>query len=290
MRPSLPHGLLHEIENLFTGDLATLLDLRKYDDVQATYEKRDDGTFRAVAIDAARPLKHDRWAIVIGVQNYDDKSFVRDSHAVEDARQFKETLLKRYAFAPERLILLLDPTRRSLEENIKPILENALGPTQVVVYISTQGFPHTDGQAYLAARDFDPKRAADTGLSLKWVAEQLEKCASANKLLLLDCCPPKPLSDSERPLAASQMLESLKLSGSASAIKGTSAIAGCQPGEQRQESPDKKHGLFAWYLAQGYSGAADQNRDLQITATELFDFLKQNMANSPQTPVLFLSQ
>jgi hypothetical protein len=52
--------------------------------------------------------------------------------------------------------------------------------------------------------------------------------------------------------------------------------------------------LFAWFLAQGYAGAADKNRDNRLEPTELFGYLQAEMAaatkrlKAPQTPELFL--
>jgi hypothetical protein len=72
------------------------------------------------------------------------------------------------------------------------------------------------------------------------------------------------------------------------------AIASCKAGQHGADWPEKQHGLFGWLLAQGYTGAADANRDGRIEPTELFDYLQGAMAAAgrqlkvAQAPELFL--
>ena len=56
--------------------------------------------------------------------------------------------------------------------------------------------------------------------------------------------------------------------------------------------PEKKHGLFSYYLMKGMRGDADANKDKQITVGELGDYVKENvsemagMLDREQTPGL----
>ena len=56
--------------------------------------------------------------------------------------------------------------------------------------------------------------------------------------------------------------------------------------------PEKKHGLFSYYLMKGMRGDADENNDNQITVGELGDYVKENvsdmagMLDREQTPGL----
>ena len=268
-----------------SGEPVGLLDLRKFDEVQVTYDNGEGGQLDLVTLDAVRPIKHDRWAIVVGVENYVDRTLIRDDHSIADARQIRDVLSKRYGLAPERLLFLADPNKATLEQAVKSV-KAALAQTQVLVYFSGQGFRDAEGKMYLAAKDFDPKRVSDTGLPLEWLSEQLEECASLDKILLLNSghtvvppnAPPQP--------SPAEMLESLS-------IGGTVAIASCRKGETDLVLDDKKHGLFGWTLAEGLKGDADADRDLHVTSTELFGYLQRELARASrelkktQTPVLY---
>ena len=76
--------------------------------------------------------------------------------------------------------------------------------------------------------------------------------------------------------------------------KTTSIIASCDDGQRGIPWKEKQLSLFASFVGEGFGGAADANRDLRITAQELFDYLKKSMAGArieggvKQTPVLFL--
>ena len=43
--------------------------------------------------------------------------------------------------------------------------------------------------------------------------------------------------------------------------------------------PEKKHGLFSYYLMKGMRGDADANSDKQITVGELGDYVKENVSD-----------
>ena len=90
------------------------------------------------------------------------------------------------------------------------------------------------------------------------------------------------------------MLRGLPAPPGRSALRTVTAIASCKAGQHAADWPEKQHGLFAWLLAQGYTGAADANRDGRIEPTELFDYLQGAMAAAgrqlkvAQAPELFL--
>ena len=56
--------------------------------------------------------------------------------------------------------------------------------------------------------------------------------------------------------------------------------------------PEKKHGLFSYYLMKGMRGDADKDNDSNITYGELGDYIKENvtltagMLDREQTPTL----
>ena len=56
--------------------------------------------------------------------------------------------------------------------------------------------------------------------------------------------------------------------------------------------PEKKHGLFSYYLMKGMQGIADTNKDNKLTVEELGNYIKENvsetagMLDREQTPEL----
>ncbi len=266
---------------------AGLTDLRKNDAVDVTYDKSPKG-LKASTLDARRPVRKDRWAVVIGTGAYDDKSVSPLAYAHCNAKLFVETLRKRYAFSADRLRMLLDPTRKTMQEEMSAVLEAARSPTQVLVYISGHAYVADNDRVYLAGRDFKLDQMSETGVPLDWLAQELEACESDDKILFLDCSHAETGEDSGRQPSTAAMLRKLK-----TPLKSTAAIASCSKTERGLNWTEKGHGLFAHFLADGFSGRADRDHDLHITAGEIFNHLKTGMSsvsvdgNASQTPVLF---
>ncbi len=264
-------------------------ELREYDEVTATFEESDDGSgLRAVTIDATRPGKNDRLAIVIGVQNYDDKAVTRTTYILDDVQLLENALRKRYRVTQERMLVFKDANKAQLQQEIDKALQETIVDTQVIIYFEGQAFEATPGKYFLATRDFQLKKPAETGLPLDWLVETLEKCASQDKLLVLDTFQVGSAVKYDPQPSPAKMLGSLE-----SAMKTMHAIAARGDNETGQEWPEKGHGSFAWQVAQGIKGAADANQDLHLKPQELQEFLQLSLSGlsfdkaRPQTPKLF---
>ena len=108
--------------------------------------------------------------------------------------------------------------------------------------------------------------------------------------MLLDCSHAGKGADLARQPSTAEMLRSLKTPPGRSPLRTITAIASCSSGQRGVDWPEKRHGLFAWLLAQGYAGAADKNGDNRLEPTELFTYLQESFGQLKisQTPELFL--
>jgi hypothetical protein len=273
---------------------ASFSDLRKYDQVEVTFDKGGGETPIAKTIDATRPVKPDRLAIIVGVQNYHDKNISRLAHPVRDARLLQETLIRRYAFAPERILFLPDADQTTLQHSIPEWLDRASNLTQVLVYFAGHGYSDDGGAMYVAPSDVRWNELSESAISLQWLAAVLENCAAREKILLLDTSHGGIGSDVARQPAPSEMIDFLKSADNSELLKTTTVIGSCQKGEIGADWKERSHGLFAFLLAEAFAGPADKNRDLSIDARELFAYLQERMVDSPvegqprQTPVMYL--
>ena len=68
------------------------------------------------------------------------------------------------------------------------------------------------------------------------------------------------------------MLKSL-----AKPLQSTFAIGSCSPGQRGWTDSNRRHGLFAWQLAQGFRGPANTNGDGHIDNQELFEFVRDGL-------------
>jgi uncharacterized caspase-like protein len=215
-------------------------------------------------------------------------------YAAADAALLRDTLVARGGVPADHVLLLTDVSQVRLEREIPAFLEKLQAADRLVVYFSAHGFRDGEGKVYLAAKEFQPKRAAATGLELQWLVDKLEACAAKDKLLLLDACHAAAGIDPHEEPSTAEMLQGLKAPPGQAALRTLTAIASCSPAERGQVLAARKHGLFAQSLAEGLSGRADTNRDGRLEATELSAFLAPSMAASAaaigqrQTARLFL--
>lgn len=264
-----------------------LLELRQFDNVRASYTEAADGELKATTIDARRPSQTDRWTVVIGTQGYTDTTLSPITTALNDARLVQGMLLSRYAVSDQRGALIIDARKRDWERQLIETLSSARPQTQVLVCVIGHAYVGEDDKVYLAPKDFDFANMPATGVALDWLAEKLNECSSKDKLLVLDVTPAATGKDVQKQLAGTALLDKLK-----TPFQSTHVIVSCEQGQQSRVWTEKKHGLFAWWLSEAIQGAADTDRDLHLTAEELFGYLQQQSTTAKtrvfaeQTPVL----
>jgi serine/threonine-protein kinase len=275
-------------------DSVELADLRDGDTVEITHDRPDAKTPEALTVAAKRPADPNRWAILIGTQDYEDQSLGKLDHAVGDAKLLAEMLMKRYKVPAEQAVVLADENLVRLEQSIPDRLSK-IGPDgSLIVYFAGHAYKDDKGVVYLALKNFDAKRPAEMGKPLQWLVDQMEQCPAKEKLLLLDCSQAGPDADAAHEPSTAEMIRSLKAPPGRSPLRTMTAVASCKAGERGQPWPSKGHGLFAACLADAYSGHADTNQDGRIEPTELFGFLQGAMSTAAaevkaaQTPELFL--
>lgn len=271
------------------GELSKLEGLRPYDETRITYQESDDGGgSQAVTIDATRPVKHDRIAIVIGVQNYDDKTVTRANYVLDDVQSLANTMRNRYCLAPERLFVLKDPDKATFLSKVSSALQNALGQTQVIIIFEGQAYEGGGGKYFLAPRDYLSSKPESAGIALDSFIELLEACPSHDKLLILDTFHTGSSLKYLNQPSPSKMLDSMS-----SRLKTTIAIAARGDGELAQEWPGKGHSHFMMHLITGFKGEADRDSDLHLTPQELLQHLRSGFVQPSfdkaqlQTPRLF---
>jgi uncharacterized caspase-like protein len=246
----------------------------------------------SVPAPATGPRIANRWAVVIGVGDYDNKNVPRLRFAESDADAMYRLLTTRAGYPRENVVLLTD---RAPE---KPTLQNirlALGDflprkttrdDMVLIYYAGFGAPEvdasskeTDGLAkYLIPRNVQPESLRKTAFAMEEIQGILARIPAERVVLLLDTSyggaaggrtftPPNA-----RPRSVSdQFLERLTKS------RGRLVITASGANEVALEPADLGHGLFTYYLLEGLSGKADRNGDGIVTVAELYPYLEDQV-------------
>jgi eukaryotic-like serine/threonine-protein kinase len=275
---STRYNIVAKCQITFNGEPAKLTDLRAGDIVDITHLSIDGRNPEALSVAARRPANPARWAVVVGVQNYDSRSVTRPAFSVEDAKLLQTMLVGRYQVPPGQMLLLTDENRARLEQSL-PAYLGRIGPEGSLLFFFTgRAYKADDGKVYLALRDIDLGRISETGLALQWLVDTLEKCPAKDKLLVLDCSHAGVGADLAMEPSPAEMLQSLDHLPGRRPLRTIWAIASCKAGQRSVDLSEKRHGLFGSLLAEGYAGTADKNRDNQVEPTELFGYLQDQMA------------
>jgi len=291
-----PTGFLVDDKTKITlgGEPAQAAELRAGDAVDVTHDSPDGVNPRALTVAARRPPDPKRWAALIGIQDYDDPALARLPFPAADATLLRDTLVKRYSVPANQALLLTDASLVRIRQELGGLLDRLQPEDSLVVYFAGHALRDADGAVYLAPKESNRGQIATTGMSLQGLVDRLESCRAQQKLLLLDACQAAPGLSNEQQPSTAEMFESLKAPPGQAALRTVTGIASCSKGQRGYALPARQHGLFAYALAEGFSGKADANRDNRLEVGELLAFVNESMASleatihAKQTAQLFL--
>ena len=276
------------------GEEVELADLRPGDQVDIAHDSPDARNPEVLSLSARRPPDPSRWAIVVGVQDYEDQSLSLLEHTAADAKLVEEVLVKRHAVPKDQTLALVDPSLVRMEQGIANLLDRVGPDDRLVVYFSGHAYQDDQGDVFLAPKNFDLKRIDASGMRLQSLVDRLEQCPAKEKLLLLDTAHAGTGPDLAKQPSAAEMVETLNAPPGRAPLRTVTVIAGSSHGQRGQVLPERQQGLFAAAVVEGFSGRGDANRDSRLEPTELHAFLSQSMALAgkalpqPQNPKLFL--
>jgi uncharacterized caspase-like protein len=235
---------------------------------------------------------HERWAVVVGVGNYESAAIPRLRYTVPDAEAVYETLIGPAGFKKDNVLLLTDRSeRKPTLRNIKWALGTFLGRSArkddtVFIFFAGHGAPEVDTRGierdglakYLIPSDADPDDLYSTALPMDELQTIFGRIEAERVVAFLDACYSGAAGG--RTFAAKKtragavddlFLERLTRS------KGRAIITASRPTEVSIELPELGHGIFSYYLVSGLRGAADLNRDGIISLQELYEYVEQQV-------------
>ena len=226
----------------------------------------------------------DRYALLVGVNNYGSSSGLRSLEFTEsDVEELGKILLA--AGFKQRNITTLTQTRGNEDtrffpsrSNILKELDNLLKITEpadtVLIAFSGHGVKFKDAKpSYFCPMD---ARIGDRAnlLSLDDVFAKLKDektCKARQRLLICDACRNDPIADQAKAGDSVTRPTPLKPPG------GIAALYSCSEGQKAYEDQTFKSGLFFHYINEGLRGAADFDKDNAVSPLELALYTKREV-------------
>lgn len=217
------------------------------------------------------------WALVIGVDDYQDDGLADLKYPVADATAVAERLRSSPQFDDKHVLLLVpggerEPTRANIFDALGRLQDATDEGDQVVFYFSGHGLGSRtgdDGAANLLlpvdARLNSPIR---TSVAMDDVFVELEKIPASRRVVLVDAC-------------RNELAAGAKGTGSSwgdtryDLTEGTATLYSTAFGKFSYEDDEAGLGVFTRYLLQGLDGEADGQGDADgvVSVDELFEFV-----------------
>jgi branched-chain amino acid transport system substrate-binding protein len=220
-----------------------------------------------------------RVALLVGCCHYDPESYqplpapARDVDALEHVLADQE--IGDFTVRPLR-----DRPSGEVSEQIEELFVTERKPDDLLLlYFSCHGDLDANGQLYFIAANTKKNRLNSTGISARWVKEQMDRSRSQRIVLLLDCCYSGAFESSltRGDTDINEILEQ-QLGG-----HGHVVITASRKFERAHDS------VFTDAVVRGLqTGAADLDGDGQVSVCELYQYVHDQVSknNPKQTPTL----
>jgi len=217
------------------------------------------------------------WAIVVAQQNYDHDD-LPSLAAAQLARPMVDALIDRQRLSPDQMVFEVDSSLEHLRKTTDALLERVPADARLIFYYVGHARLASGGEALLATREFDPRRAVSTGWPLRALLSSLEKCPAKVKLLLLD-------TGHGRGEAAADLVEALRRHPRRGVSQSVTIVASCGPGPTSHSPVENR---FVATVIEGLQGTADANGNGQLSIDELVHYINSSAAEPASSPKLFL--
>lgn len=246
----------------------------------------------ALAKDVSSKVNQDNWGLIIGIENYNRLPKV--DYARKDALIVRDYFIRILGVPEENIITLIDmdATKASIEGYLKKYIPNNVGKKATLyVYFAGHGMPGVKkGEPYLVPYDADTRFIEQTGYKLISFYQDLYKLDLERVHVFLDSCFSGVASRAAEMLikgARPALIHVEQVRPPSSSIISLNATS---TGQISNAFPEKRHGLFTYYLLRGMKGEADTDKDGWTSMKEVYGYVRSHVRRvsrrmqSEQTP------
>lgn len=224
------------------------------------------------------------WAILVGVNAYQDDQIPGLRYSAADCRALADVLVAATQHFPKKQIIAHHdfgthlPIRETVFASLTQAIEQAKPQDTVLFYFSGHGLIEPESKrAVLCLSDTRSNQLLDTSLPMQELLHWLDQCESRQQLVWLDACHSGELMiPGSRNVVFDTATETsttiMRILRQSTQNKGLYALLSCDQGQRSWEFPELGHGLFTYYLIQGLEGEAADAAGI-ISADGLYQYL-----------------
>jgi len=248
---------------------------------------------RGLKVTPAKPIESlptgaKRYALVIGVDEYEDSQINKLEGASNDAKAIVEALVQYAGFPRDQVRLLTadQPNeRRPTRNKILRQLSNLRGavPKDGLLLIAFAGHGIERGdQAYLLPSDAelsnDVSLLEQSSINVDDMRKRIAETGVGQVVLILDACRNDPSAgrgDADNKLT-NRFTQHFNFEERNSEVKAFATLYATDVGSRAYEYKEKKQGYFSWALVEGLKGAA-ANEKGEVTLSSLLTYLQDQV-------------
>ncbi|MFN0167032.1 MAG: SUMF1/EgtB/PvdO family nonheme iron enzyme [Bryobacteraceae bacterium] len=233
------------------------------------------------------PTVEKRWALLIGVDRYDDEQLSGLDGASNDAKALARTLVERAGFREEQVVILgsdqpvpRKPTRAEILFRLGNILKQVPKDGLFLLSFSGHGMER-GGHAFLLPSDArlsdDPEILGQVSLDVATLRGIIARQGIQQAIVLLDACRNDPggRAESANPLTESYV-RGFNFDVANREVQAFATLYSTAVGDRAWEYKEKKQGYFSWAITEGLKGRA-ANEDGKVTLASLIRFVQDSV-------------
>jgi tetratricopeptide (TPR) repeat protein len=212
--------------------------------------------FAMLAAAPTRALAEQRYAVVIGA----NPGWASDRplrYAENDAERMRDVLVSLGGFSPDRVALLRDPDTSEVRATLRDLARTAQGSSE-----DTLVFVYYSGHA-----DDERLHLKGEPLGFKELHATLRSLPATIKLAVVDACKSGAVTRK-----GGTRVDEFAVSVDNPKLSGMVILTSSGADELSQESRALAGSVFTHHLVSGLRGAADANKDSQVTLAEAYQY------------------
>lgn len=236
----------------------------------------------------ALPGSEKRWALIIGIDAYDDPQINRLEAASNDAKELAAALISHGGFPRDQVIILASdgpPRNRPSRGNILRRLSNLQGvvPAEGLLVVAFAGHGiERGGRAYLLPSDAQMSEnlalLEETAINVEVIKNWIRHTGVGQVLMIIDACRSDPIAGrgDEENVLTEAYTRGFSFDVRNREVSAFATLYATDIGHRAYENTERKQGYFTSALVEGLKGGA-ANENGEVTLGRLVRYLEETV-------------